>query len=265
MNAPLKAILDANPDLGHGPLPPMPMPGAVVTRMHTVRAQQPGGELLGYLQSDGIVWFEQMYRVLPPRGMYGAIPSKPLTFTMGAFKVPQSMVLVVLDYSFDIYRFSGQGAGDFIPVEPNRLSTQVGWDIKVDNQRPSNLRFQLLPQVQSQTQQAFPVTTPGAPVQPFQFDLARAQASQGPVGPALALMPQRRHRDGLLQIANQYVARSSAVLSVTCSVLNQIPIPIGFFEADICGMLLPQNVYDAYQKANVPIGEPLLNAIPGAP
>jgi len=264
MNAPLKAVLDANPDLGFGPLP-QPQPGASVTRIQTVRAQQPGGELMGYIQSDGLTWFEQMYRVLPPVGVYNAIPSKPVTFAMGAFRVPQSMVLVILDYSFNIYRFSGATAGDFIPVEEGRLSTQVGWDIQVDGNRPGNLRFQLIPQVQSQRQQAFPVTTPGTTPQQFQFDLARAQANQGPAGPALALLPQRRHRDGLVQVANTYVARSNSVLSVWCSVINRIPIPLGFFEADICGMLLPQNVYDAYQAANVPVGNPLVNPIPGAP
>lgn len=264
MSATLKSIIDANPDLGHGPLP-APKPGASVTRIQTVRAQQPGGELMGYIQSDSLTWFEQMYRVLPPVGVYNAIPSKPVTITMGAFKVPQSMVLVILDYSFDIYRFSGAAAGDFVPVENGRLSTQVGWDIKIGNNRPSNLRFQIIPQVQSQAQQAFPVTTTGAPPQAFQFDLARAQSNQGPAGPALALLPQRRHRNGLVKVANQYVVKSSEVLSVTCSIINRIRIPLGFFEADICGLLLAQNVYDAYQASIVPIGNPLVNNIPGAP
>lgn len=264
MGPPLKAVLDANPDLRQGGMP-APQLGASITRMETVRAQQPGGELMGYVPHESVTWFEQLYRVLPPNGMYNATPNKPVTVVLGSFKVPQSMVLVIIDYSFDIYRFSGASPSDFVPLETNRLSTQVGWDIKVDDKRPSNLRFQLVPAVQSQSQQAFPVTTPGVTPQSFQFDLVRASALQGPAGAALAMLPQRRHRSGLVRIANTYVAKSSSVLVTSCSIFNKVPIPIGFFEADVCGMLLPQNVYDRWQAASVPIGDPLLNPIPGAP
>ncbi len=264
MVAPLKALLDANPDLGHG-LPPSPNPGAGY-RVRTVRAQQPGGELLGYLPSEGVLWFEQLYRVLPPRGMYDATPSKPLTFNMGSFRVPQSMVLVVIDYAFDIYRFSGAAASDYLPIETNRLSTQIGWDINIDNNRPGNLSFQLAPKEQSQTQQAFTARQgPTQPAQQWQFDAARASQLQAAVSAGLALMPQRHHRNGLVQLANTYVAKSSSSLNVACSIFGRVPIPIGFFEANICGMLLPQNVYAAYQETNVPVGDPLVQPIPGAP
>jgi len=265
MSAPLKSLIDANPDLRGGGLPPAPNPGSAY-RIQTVRAQPPGGELMRYVPSEGVLWFEQLYRTLPPRGMYQATPSNPLTFVLGSFHVPKSMVLVVVDYAFDIYRFSGAAAGDFVPVETNRLSTQVGWDINIDNNRPGNLKFQILPKEQSQAQQSFPSTpNPMQPPQQYLFDNARASQGQNAAGPGLSLMPQRHHRDGNVKISNTYVARSSQVLNVACSILNAIPIPIGFFEANICGVLLPQNVYDAYQRANVPVGNPLVNPIPGAP
>ena len=260
----LKAILDANPDLGHG-LPPMPLPGGGV-RVHTVRAQEPGGELMSYVPNQGVVWFEQLYRVLPPEGMYEAVPNKPLTFGMGSFRVPQSMVLVIIDYSFDIYRFSGLGAGDFVPVEPNRFSTQVGWDINIDNERPANLNMNILPKESSRMQQAFaPRVGVNQPPQQWQFDAARASQNQVAASPGLSLLPQRRHRSGMVQLSNTYVARASKSLNVSCSVLNRIPLPIGFFEANIVGVLLQQNVYDAYQRAGIPVGSPLVPPLPGAP
>lgn len=264
MVAPLKALLDANPDL-RGGLPARPQPGSGV-RIHTVRAQQPGGELIKYVPQEGVLWFEQLYRVLPPRGMYDATPNKPLTFGMGAVRVPKSMVLVIIDYAFDIYRFSGASADDYFPIEDRRLSTQVGWDINVDGQRKANLDMQILPKAQSQSQQAFASPTGiNQQAQQWQFDAVRASQQQVAAGPGLSLLPQRPHREGLVQLSNTYVAKSSQTLNVACSVINKIPIPIAFFEANICGVLLPQNVYAAYQEAGVPVGDPLVQPIPGAP
>lgn len=262
MGNPVEAITQANPGFALGGLP-KPQPGAAITRMYTVRAQQPGGALMEYAPSDKVLWFEQLYRKLPPDGMFGARPNKPVVFAMGAFRVPQSMVLVVIDYSFNIYRFSGAAAGDFVPLEENRLSTQVGWDILVDASRPANLNFQIIPQVQSQQQPVFQTIRPGTPAQQWQFDEFRALQNQIPAGPAGAMMPQRHHRDGLVQLSNSYVARSGSVFSVRCNIINQIPIPIAFFEANVCGMLLPQNVYDAYQNAAIPTGDPVMNPVPG--
>lgn len=251
----LAAVLAANPGLSAGQVPPAPMPAAAIIPM--VRAQQPGGELLGYLQSTDIEYFEQLYRVLPPTGMFSASPNKPVTFTMGAFHVPKSQVLVILDYSFNIYRFSGAAAGDFVPVENNRLSTQVMWDIKVNERRQGqNLRYQIIPQPATQSQQTFAPNNPLAPPQQWQFDQVRAVQLQGPGGPALSGMPQRHHRSGQVRVSNQYVAKSGDTFNVTCSIINQIPIPIGFFEANVMGVLLSQNVYDAYQAANAPTGSP---------
>lgn len=264
MSKPLKAFLDANPELG-GLAPPRPVPGTG-TRVHTVRAQQPGGELMSYVPSEKILWFEQLYRVLPPDGMYQATPNRPLTINMGSVRVPKSMVLVIIDYAFDIYRFLGGGAGDFIPIETSRLSTQVGWDINIDNNRPANLSMNLLPKQQSQTQQAFQAQVgPNQPPQQWQFDLARANQNQVAAGPGMSLLPQRHRRGGSIQLSNTYVAKSSQSLNVACSILNQIPIPIGFFEANIWGALMQQDVYDAYQQAGVPVGDPLVNHMPGAP
>ncbi len=264
MSASLKALLDANPDL-RGGVPARPSPGAGI-RVPTVRAQTPGGELMKYVPQQGLVWFEQLYRVLPPEGMYNAVPNKPITFGMGSFRVPQSMVLVVIDYAFDIYRFSGASADDYLPIEERRLSTQVGWDININNQRPGNLDFQLIPKVPSQMQQAFAAKVgPGQPPQQWQFDAVRASQQQVAAGPGLALLPQRPQRESLVPLSNTYVAKSSETLTVACSIINKIPIPIAFFEANIWGVLLPQNVYQYYQEAGVPIGDPLVQPIPGAP
>ena len=256
----LRGIYEANPGFGAAKPQPQPMSSLIID---TVRAQKPGGELLGYVQAESLLYFEQLYRVIPPKGFSKATPQKPVTFVMGAFRVPRSQVLVIEDYSFDIYRFSGLGAGEFLPLEENRLSTQVGWDIKVNEKRPGSLSYQIIPQVQTQSQAAFASTNPLAAPQQWEFDQVRAQELQGPAGPALSLMPQRHHRRGLVKISNQYVARSGDTLIVSCSIINPISIPLAFFEANVMGLLFPQNMYDAYQLANVPTGDPTVPPIPG--
>lgn len=258
----LRQFLDANPQLGVVPQP-SPKPTAAVV-MDTARAMNVGGELLKYVQSEQLLYFEQLYRVIAPRGLFNASPNKPLTFTMGAFRVPRSQVLVVLDYNFDIYRFSGAAAGDFVPLEDNRLPTQIGWDININQSRPGSLSYQIIPQVQTQNSQQYASGSPLQQADNALFESIRAQQLQGPAGPALSMMPQRHHRRGLMKVSNNYVVKSNETVNVTCSVINSVPIPLAFFEANICGILFPQNVYAAYQAANVPTGNPLVPALPGA-
>jgi hypothetical protein len=242
-------------------------PGATPTThvVPTVRAQAPGGQALTYVQSKALLWFERVYRTLPPEGMYNATPNDPVSFTLGSYQVPQDQVLVVTDYAFDIYRFSGAAAGDFVPLEANRLSTQVGWDITISgNTRDGDVGYQIIPAPATLNRQQFADPRAiGRPAQAWQFDLARQMANQGAVPAAASLMPQRRTRPGLMQVNNNYVANSNSTISVVCSVIRQIPIPIGFFEATICGILMPQIQFAEYQKALVPFGDPNVNNLPG--
>lgn len=255
-------FLASNPHLGAGPKP-SPQPTAAVV-METVRSMSVGGELLKYVQSEQLLYFEQLYRVIAPRGLFNASPTKPLTFTMGAFRVPRNQVLAIVDYNFDIYRFSGAAAGDFVPLEKNRLPTQIGWDININQNRPGSLSYQIVPQVQTQNNQQYASGSPLQPAENFVFEALRAQELQGPAGPALSMMPQRHHRNGLVKVNNNYLAKSGETVNVTCSVINSVPIPLAFFEANICGILLSQNVYAAYQAANTPTGNPMVPVMPGA-
>jgi len=239
------------PDLG-------PAPGT--DRVATVRAQVPGGQALSYVQSDKLLWFERVYRKLPPKGTFSATPSKPLTFTMGSFRVPKNQVLVVTDYSFNIYRFSGASPGDYLPIEENRLSTQVGWDITVDGSRQADLSYELIPSVETQSAAAFPIaSTSDDPAQDYQFEQVRQMQNQGAVPAYGSLMPQRIVRPGRTPVANNYVAQTNSNLNVSCSIIRKIPIPIAFFEATLSGMLMPQSIYIQYQKGIIPFGVPIVN------
>ncbi len=192
--------------------------------------------------------------------MFSATPSSPITFTLGSFRVPKNQVLVVTDYSFNIYRFSGASPGDYFPIEENRLSTQVGWDINVDGSRQADLSYELIPSVETQNSAAFPVpSTSDDPAQDYQFEQVRQMQNLGAVSAASSLMPQRLVRPGRTPVANNYVAQTNSNLNVSCSIIRRIPIPIAFFEATISGMLMTQGVYIQYQKGIIPFGVPLVN------
>ena len=240
--------------------PMVALPGLAsppVAKIPTLRAMPMGGALMEYLQSQELQYFERNYRTLPPSGIATAEPNKPVTVTMGAERTPANQVLVIIDYSFDVYGFSGLAPGDFVPVRPNSLATQVTWDIAVDNQREGqNVRYQVIPQPQVQNNKQFANQSALSHPQAWQFEEQRATELQGPGGLSLSSMPQRRHRDGQVKVSNQYVARSASTVSVKVSIINPVPFPIAFFEANIMGFLLPQNVFDAYQSANAPTGNP---------
>lgn len=230
----------------------------------TVRAQAPGGAVLTYAQSQSLTWFERTYRALPPTGMYSATPSKPVSFTLGSYRVPVNQVLIVLDHAFDIYRFSGLVAGDFVPIEANRLSTQVGWDITAsESTRDQDLGFQLIPAAPSLNQPSFQQLGFGASADAWQFEVARQVQNQGQVPAAASMLPQRHTRPGLMKVSSNYVVRAGSTIDVKCNVIRRIPMPIGFFEGNICGILMPQNVFLEYQKTAVPYGNPQVNKLPG--
>lgn len=245
---------------GYGPEPTPAQHSSLpqtVTRLATARTLQPGGELLGYLQTRALQFFERNYRSFAPEGAAQATPRKPTTFTLGAVQVPKSQVLVILDYSFNIFTFSGLAPGDYVPVEPNSLSTQVMWDINVDARHDQlNAQYQVIPQRSSVANQAFADRNPLATAVDWQFEQERAAQQQSTAAFGLAGMPQRHHRPGKVQVANQYIARGTETLKVECAIINPIPIPVAFFEADIAGFLVAQQVYDAYQAMNAPTGNP---------
>ncbi len=225
------------------------------------RVMLAGGQLVSYLTPDSIVPFESVFRRLPIDGIFTAAPGRPCQFEMGTVQVPRSMGLVVLDTRFAIYRPSGAAAGDFVELENNRLSTQVGWDILSNVQRQGNYRYELnpLPPAATSTpayqgQQNLGVIQGVQPAiaSDDAFAAARAQQVQLSSGGALSMMPQRHHRQGLLQVPAPWVLHSDETFIMSCSVFRAIQIPIAFFEAEIFGFMLPDSQLIDMQKAIAP-------------
>lgn len=225
-----------------------PFERGTLTACSADRVMLAGGQLASYVTPGSIIPFEAVWRRLPEDGIFTASPSSPCQFEMGSFRVPQSMGLVLLDYRFDIYRPSGSAAGDFVPLEDNRLPTQVGWNIKSNANIQGNVRYELNPQPPGGSGPGYDPPPnpglipggPGAPATDAMFDRARFAQAQAAVG-SLSLMPQRHHREGLLRVPAPWTLHSNTSLTFSCSVFRAIPIPIAFFEAEAFGFLMPDN------------------------
>jgi len=233
-----------------------------LTSCNTQRVNFAGGVLASYLTPEMMTPLERTWRKSPEDGIFSASPARPFTFELGSIHVPVSMAFVLLDYRFDIYRPSAVSPGDTVPLESRRLSTQVGWDLVASNKRQGNVEYELIPSQPSPDQSAFgsssfvnggiiPGTGPSRATQD-QFNAAAANNAQVPAGPGLAILPQRHHREGLLQSPVPWVVRSSDTLQARCIVFNAVKIPIAFFESEIFGFLTPQNILDEMLKAVAP-------------
>ncbi len=239
--------------------PPSPGDQAMVQICSAERVLKAGGEITGYVTPDSIVPFEAVYRRLPVDGIFEATPSQPVQFDMGFFQVPQTMALVLLDWHFDIYRPSGAAAGDYVPLEPNRLSTQVGWNIQSNQRVQGNFHYELnpipaaqsRPSYQSNPNPGFIPGGPGTPATDDQFTAARFQQVQAASGD-LSILPQRHHRQGLMPCPAPWSLHSSSSLTISCHVFRAIQIPIAFFEAEVFGFLIPDNDLLALQKVLQP-------------
>lgn len=219
-----------------------------------------GGQLGSYLKPESIVPFEAVFRRLPIDGIFTATPAVTCQFEMGSVLVPDTMGFVVLDTRFAIYRPSGSAAGDFVELEDNRLSTQVGWDITANINRQGNYRFELNPIPPfDKTSPAYQSTNnlgiiPGTPEGVASDDVfAAARATQAQAASsALSLMPQRHTRQGLLHVPAPWILHSNEDFIMSCTVFRAVPIPVAFFEAEVFGFMIPDQHLFEMQKAIAP-------------
>lgn len=257
--AQLTAWASQNPGFG---APQEPGDGAFGSLCSVDRVMLAGGQLTSYMTPRSIVPLEYVFRRLPIDGIFDATPSRPCQFQMGNLSVPVGMGFVLLDYNFAIYRPSGSAADDFVPLEENRLSTQVGWDIQVDGTRQGNYRYELNPIPPENNNPSFQSgPNPGfipagnglpTPASDDEFTAARYTQAAAATGSALSLMPQRHHRQGLLHVPAPWIIHSNQSLTMQCSVFRAVQIPLAFFEASMFGFLMQDMQLREMEKAIAP-------------
>lgn len=255
-----------------GRFPPPPDEAAHGTPCNAARTGLAGGMLAQLIQHPSFVTLEHLFRRFPSDGMFEASPQKPFVGDLGSLHVPDNMIYCLCDYRFDLYRLNGAAAGDFVPIESRRLSTQVTFDVTVDNYRKSNLEYHIDPEPFTATKEAyypaptgslFPNVKPsGVPTitpDPFGqqqsfldqvtqanlgsggFDVGQFTRTASPAGPALSALPQRHERQGAPNMPFTMLVQPNQTLTFSTQVFRKIPIPIAFFEVAFSGFLIPGN------------------------
>lgn len=241
-----------NPGRGNALLPGQE--GSQTTRNFDAnRVILAGGNMTSEILHPSVIPFEQLYRRLPEEGMFAPTvsPSRPFTFELGAFTVPDRMTLLLFDLRPDIYRFSGVDPGDYVPVEHRRFGSIMGFDITVDQKHVGTIQFQLDPvPIQRTSQQAFASQNQVRPqVNPSQAAIAESSSFANTSGMGDSLQPQRPQRYGALSIPFTIFARSKQTVQVRCAIFKPIPTPIAFIEYDMAGVLVPESWLISLEKA----------------
>jgi hypothetical protein len=233
------------------------MPGEFVRKGDIQRVQLAGGLLDTYAMDPNSVPLEYVFRKLPPLGLFTATSQRPVRFKMGSFEVPNSMTFLMLDTWYAIFRPSGVVPDDFVLLEDRRLSTSIGWDITVSSKHQGNFHYESIPSpVIPLGSQFNPVPQTGIATDD-QFNTARQASNQVPGGGALAMSPQRHHRDGLMQVPYSWVAQSNEIVEMFAIAFNPVPIPVAFFESSITGVLLSSNAATEFLKGTRPASLPV--------
>lgn len=260
-------LLDALRSSGHEALPVnrasdkrIPLT-ALDDRCGTVRTVLAGGEIMKLLNHPSLTPLERIFRRTPPPGSFTATPANPVAFELGALEVPNAMSFVLLEQRFAIYIPSGVIAGDFEELEDRRLSTSVGFDVLFTETRNANLRYELTPSPPTTRTEAFaPQINPGfipgqglSQVDESVFQRLRGSNTRNTVGSALSTLPQRHRREAQLGgMPFTYVLNSNQRLNFQVKIFQGIPFPVGFFEVEFSGMMVPSNALLEFLKSIVP-------------
>jgi len=225
--------------LGTGP----PLSGPEPPVMHL-----PGGSVMSRaLQHPAFETVEELYRSLPEEGFFNPLlsPSRPFSFELGSFQVPNGTDLWLTDYSFAVLRFSGVDPGDFVYAEAGRFSGVMGFDVQVSQKRPSHLLYQLDPQPISLMRPSFagapgpfgaPTPSSGA------FDASAAASFGSTAGQGNSLLPVRPEVQGPRSGPFTIVVDEGQVVSLSCTIFRPLLTPIAAIEGRLAGYLLHTNM-----------------------
>ena len=162
----------------------------------------PGATLSALLRSAEFTPLEWLWSAEPNEAWYdpSRSPANPTQFEIGSKKVPSGSTVVVLDFSFEPYRFSEVGAHEWQPVTRNSLRGSLGYQFKVAGKTPGSVEFYIDPKNSTGEPEEFLVdkvqlwttSTPKA----ADFNRARASAVGTAAGVGTAMLPQRTGRYG---------------------------------------------------------------------
>lgn len=236
-----------------GPTAAMPPPGGVLpVDLHRTLAL--AGPFSEYTRHPELEDFEQSFRVEPDGSWFSVdrSPRSPVQFEIAAATTGDNQMLLIYDYSVEVFGFSGVNAHDFEPLEEGRHSGAFGYVLRVNSRSPGALRYRLDPISPSlkplapQIQNALPNGTyiPG----PDMYARTLADQFASSAGFGASVHPQKRGRYGAPNVPFTLFVQPNAALDITGVIFNQIESPIAFIQAMVsgysCSAKLGQKILD---------------------
>jgi len=226
-----------------GPTSAMPPPGGVLP-VNLNRVLQVAGPFSEYTRHPELEDFESQFRVEPDDSWFSQdrSPQSPIQFEVGAITTGDNQMLLIYDYSVDVWGFSGVNPHDFEPLEDGRHSGSFGYVLRINGSSPGALRYRLDPvspnlrPLAPQIQNALPNASynPGADV------YARAFAEQfaSAAGFGASVHPQTPGRYGARDVPFTLFVQPNAAMDVTGVIFNPIESPIAFVQARLSGYVV---------------------------
>lgn len=214
------------------------------------RVHEPGGSPLSvHLLHPGFTIFERQFEVEQDEGWFSSqvSPTRPVSFELGAFRVPKSNALWLMDYEFQVLRPSGIDPGEFVVAEAGRYLSQVGFDVTINNtQRQGNIQYQLVPQPAANTRATFapPVGSPtGAGSGAFGASVGGSFGSTA--SPGKSLLPVRSSVQGPRNGPFTFVIEEGSTIALSAYIFRPFLSPVAAILGRMAGWMLQTNVSNA--------------------
>lgn len=206
----------------------------------------PMGAVYGLVQHPMFAAYERQFRKEPDANFY--TPQQGgFKFEVGGLRAPKQHALLLTGYKIEAARLSGVTPGDTQLVEPGRLSTVWGFDLRVAGIRDRNCQYELEPvpiQAGQQATETIPAT--GRVGKDSKYVRDRAAQYAVPGGAGRSLLPFRAARYGSPQGPFTIILREGAALDMACIIFKPIPIPLAYVEFTVSGYEIPNTLLDAF-------------------
>lgn len=189
---------------------------------------------------------------LPDERMYdpGLSSTRPFTFNVAVYRVPENMALMVLGYEFGASRVGGVDPSDIVPLESGRMKHSWIWDLNVSGDRVSrDVSYGIIPTpiVQNGAGTGLPQS-----LEANVFAGTDARLTQNASGAGLSGLPFDGRAYGPEDAPFTLIAQQGQYVAIRCSINRPLSVPLAEITGRFDGYLFPITELARYQKAIEP-------------
>lgn len=116
-------------------MPPSPLPqdevGKPVANVQVVNG------FWQFLPAKSTVFLSRVYFRNYPRPLFvGQLPPYPVSIPIRSLTVPNNQGFILKSFDFQVYEQSGIGQENIVAVDPSRVASYFGFEVKIDNRSP---------------------------------------------------------------------------------------------------------------------------------